>query len=91
MSRTLGSVGKKHREDFQRFCRLEARGYSSKEIIKVLWDLEPGDKDFIRLRDRLSMWRKNPEYQKIWLEELGLGGRRILTSRGLRTRLRTMP
>ena len=83
MTRPVGSVGNKYRADFQTFCRLEARGFSSEEIIKFLWGTEKGDAKYTQCRNRLSMWRNNPEYNKIWLEELGLGGRRML-AKGIR-------
>lgn len=78
MARTVGAIGKKYREDFQLFCRMDARGYSAKEIIKTLWDVGPEHRDYKRFRDRLSLWRKEPEYDKIWFDEMGLGGRRLL-------------
>lgn len=83
MPRTVGAIGKKYQEAFQLFCRMEARGCSTREIIKTLWGVELEDKDYKRLRDRCSLWRKQPEYEKIWLDELGMCGRRLLT-KGLR-------
>ena len=83
MSRPTGNINMKYRSDFQLFCRLEARGYSTEEIIEQLYGLKKGDKDFMTTKNRLSEWRRNPEYDKIWFDEMGRFGRKML-SKGLR-------
>lgn len=83
MSRTVGAIGTKYKADFEKFCRLEARGFSSAEIIEMLWGVKNGDLEYCKLKSRLSMWRNNPQYEKIWFEELGFCGRKMLT-KGLR-------
>ena len=83
MSRTTGSTGTKYKEQFQLFVRYEARGYSSKEIIKELWGHEQGQREFEIDKNRLSRWRSHPDYDKIWMEEIGKFGKKLI-SKGLR-------
>ena len=83
MGRPTGAICEKYRVQFQQFCRLEARGYSTEEIIAELYGLKKGDKDYMKTKNRLSMWRQNPEYDKIWFDEMGHFGRKML-SQGLR-------
>ena len=83
MSKPVGTVCVKNKVDFAKFVSLEVQGYSTGEIIKELWGIEKGDKSFNVYEHRLSAWRKNPNYDKMWMEFMGKLGRELL-SEGLR-------
>ena len=83
MSRPVGNVNVKNKEKFQLFCRLEARGYSTEEIIEQLYGLKKDQDGWTNARSQLSRWRQNPNYDKIWFDEMGHFGRKML-SQGLR-------
>ena len=53
-----------------RFVRMEANGLSSPDIIKALWNLNPGDPGFHSMECKLSRWRKHPKYIETWMDEV---------------------
>lgn len=56
----------------ERFVRMEANGWTSREIIKELWGLEEKDdpKTFHNKECMLSNWRKIPAYMDTWKDEI---------------------
>ena len=60
--------------DQQRFVRMQANGMQFPEIIKEIWgktkeDTDP--KEYHNLECKLSNWRKHPQYDEIWRDEVG--------------------
>ena len=83
MTRPVGNLNAKDREAFARFVALEVQGYSTDEITKELWGEGKGDPHYGVLSQKISRWRQNPEYNKLWMEFMGKLGRDLL-SEGLR-------
>ena len=83
MTRPVGNLNAKDREAFARFVALEVQGYSTDEITQELWGEGKGDPHYGVLSQKLSRWRQNPEYNKLWMEFMGKLGRDLL-SEGLR-------
>lgn len=54
----------------EKFVRMDANGMTTPEIIKELWGKEKGDPDFHALECKLTRWRKHPQYEAIWKDEV---------------------
>ena len=54
----------------EQFVRMEANGLSSPDIIKALWNVEKGSKEYHPLECKLSRWRKHPRYTEVWMDEV---------------------
>lgn len=59
-------------KDQDKFVRMEANGYTSREIIKELWGVEEADDPALYHSHecRLSRWRKHPKYMETWKDEI---------------------
>ena len=59
--------------DQERFVRMQANGYKFPEIILELWgktkeNTDP--KEYHNLECKLSEWRKHPQYEEVWRDEV---------------------
>ena len=53
-----------------RFVRMEANGFSGPDIIKAIWNADPGDPGYHGYECKLSRWRKHPKYEEVWKDEV---------------------
>ena len=55
-----------------RFVRMEANGFTSREIIFELWGMKEEDdpKAYHNAECRISDWRKHPKYEEVWRDEV---------------------
>ena len=55
-----------------RFVRMEANGYTTREIILDLFGVkeEEDDRAYHNLEVRLSRWRDHPKYEETWKDEV---------------------
>jgi hypothetical protein len=56
----------------EQFVRMEANGLTSPEIIMELWGMKREDdpNEYHNLECKLSRWRKHPQYEAVWREEV---------------------
>ena len=83
MTRPVGNLNVADRGDFARFVSLEVEGYSTDEIIEEMWGEVRGGPHYSTYTHKLSRWRQNPDYNKMWMEYMGKLGRKLMTE-GLR-------
>ena len=59
--------------DQERFVRMQANGARFPEIIKEIWGItrEDDPKQYHSYESKLSEWRKHPDYERIWRDEVG--------------------
>lgn len=57
----------------EKYVRMQANGARFPEIIMELWGMKREDdpKAYHNLECKLSEWRKHPDYDKIWRDEVG--------------------
>ena len=55
-----------------RFVRMEANGYTTREIILDIFGVkeEEDDRAYHNLEVRLSRWRNHPKYEETWKDEV---------------------
>ena len=54
----------------ERFVRMQANGCEFPEIIKAIWGIEKGDKEYHSCECKLTRWRKHPKYEEVWKDEV---------------------
>ena len=59
--------------DQERFIRMSAQGKSRAEILKAIFNLDIGsspDNEIHNADNKMSRWRKLPEFESIWKDEV---------------------
>lgn len=57
----------------EKFIRMKAQGKSRAEILKEVFDLDmetASEKEIRNADNRMCIWKKHPEYEKIWKDEV---------------------
>ena len=52
------------------FVRMEANGIPTQEIILTLFGVKYGDPEYHACECKLTRWRKHPQYEKVWKDEV---------------------
>ena len=91
MTRPVGNLNVADRGDFARFVSLEVEGYSTEEITQELWGEGKDGPHYGTYTQKLSRWRKNPDYNAMWMEYMGKLGRKLMSEgiRKLRSQVRS--